>query len=88
MKYVILDGETIHTREDLHRTLQEALCFPEWYGRNLDALHDVLTDISEKTVIGLIDLPVMEEHLGDYAVYFLRVLKDCAQENPHLYLLK
>ena len=88
MKSVILDGEVILTREDLHKALREGLAFPEWYGNNLDALHDVLTDCREKTVIALADLPILEEHLGDYAVYLLRVLNDCAQDNPHIRVLK
>ena len=88
MKHVILDGESILTRDDLHKALREGLAFPEWYGNNLDALHDVLTDCREKTVIGLVDLPILEDHLGDYAVYFLRVLDDCAQESSHLCILR
>ena len=88
MKSVILDGESILTREDLHKALREGLSFPEWYGNNLDALHDVLTDCREKTVIALVDIPIMEEHLGDYAVYLQRVLKDCAEENTMLRILQ
>lgn len=88
MKSVILDGEILFTREDVHAALREGLAFPEWYGSNLDALHDVLTDCHEKTVIGITDLPLLEAHLGDYAVYLLRVLNDCAQDNPHIRILK
>ena len=88
MKHVILDGESILTRDDLHKALREGLACPEWYGNNLDALHDVLTDVREKTVIGIVDLSIMEEHLGDYTVYLMRVLDDCVQENPHLRILK
>ena len=35
--------------EDLHRALAEGLHFPAWYGGNLDALHDCLTDLNEPT---------------------------------------
>ena len=42
---IILDGRTIDSRETLHQRLFELLHFPAWYGRNLDALHDCLTDL-------------------------------------------
>ena len=87
MQSVILDGELLLTREDVHKTLREGLSFPEWYGNNLDALHDVLTDRMEETYIELKNRALLDEHLGDYAVYLLRVMTDCAEENPHLHIL-
>ena len=36
----VLDGARIPDRAALHRALAEGLRFPEWYGGNLDALHD------------------------------------------------
>lgn len=35
----------IETKDQLHKALAEALRFPEWYGNNLDALYDCLTDL-------------------------------------------
>ena len=40
----IIDCSAIRTKEDLHRLFREALSFPEWYGNNLDALYDCLTE--------------------------------------------
>ena len=40
---VILDGMSIHNREELHELLAQALGFPAWYGGNMDALYDCLT---------------------------------------------
>ena len=87
MQSVILDGELLLTREDVHKALREGLAFPEWYGNNLDALHDVLTERTEDMSIKLTNRVLLEEHLGDYAVYLLRVLQDCAEENPHLHIV-
>ena len=86
MKQIVIDGESILTRLDLHKTLREGLQFPEWYGNNLDALHDVLTDCNEETYIKIRNHALLEEHLSDYAVYFLRVLHDCAEENQYLHI--
>ncbi len=43
MKKIIIDGAKIATKDELHDTLAAAFGFPEWYGRNLDALYDCLT---------------------------------------------
>ena len=45
----VLDGSSVGSREALHRTLAAGLRLPDWYGGNLDALHDCLTDITEPT---------------------------------------
>ena len=41
------------SKKALHAYLKEKFGFPEYYGNNLDALYDCLTDISEPTAIGL-----------------------------------
>lgn len=38
-------------KEKIHCVLAEELGFPPYYGKNLDALYDVLTEMSEETVI-------------------------------------
>ena len=43
---VTIDCSRIQSEEDLHRIFAEALSFPAWYGKNLDALHDCLTVLS------------------------------------------
>ncbi|HYR36956.1 MAG TPA: barstar family protein [Burkholderiales bacterium] len=41
-----LDVVPIEARENLFDSLSRALAFPEWFGRNWDALEDVLGDLS------------------------------------------
>ena len=38
--------KNVSTREQLHSLLSDILPLPEWYGGNLDALYDSLTDPS------------------------------------------
>lgn len=83
---VILDGELILNRERLHDALAEGLCLPDWYGRNLDALHDCLTDLKAETVIILHHQAAFERNLGHYGARFLRLLEDVSRENPCLVL--
>ena len=44
---VYLDGRALDSREALHQALSALLAFPAYYGKNLDALHDCLTDLSD-----------------------------------------
>ena len=44
MEYCI-DCATIGSCREFHRTLAEVLAFPDWYGHNLDALYDCLTEL-------------------------------------------
>ena len=86
MKYMILDGNMIQSREHLHEILARELRLPDWYGHNLDALYDCLTDIFEDTVISVVNLEQLSEELQQYCLRLLRVLRDAAAENPHIHL--
>lgn len=83
---VILDGNLILDREMLHDILAEELHLPEWYGRNLDALYDCLTDIREETIITLRNQDALEEHLGSYGHRLMRLLEDVMLDNPNVWL--
>ncbi len=78
MLRVTIDGASIPDRRALHEALAPVL--PEWYGRNLDALYDCLTEPGELIQLTIQDLDALEKHLGGYAHAFLRVLKDASEE--------
>ncbi|HEY2582962.1 MAG TPA: barstar family protein [Mucilaginibacter sp.] len=40
---VIIDGDAIKSIEDFHIQIKNALDAPDYYGKNLDALWDILT---------------------------------------------
>ncbi len=81
---VTLDCRTITSREQLHDTLAALLALPEYYGRNLNALYDLLTERGEPTVLRLLHRQALREPLGGYGERFLQVLFDAARENPAL----
>ena len=80
----VLDGSSVGSREALHRTLAAGLRLPDWYGGNLDALHDCLTDLNEPTELIVRGTSALDELLGRRANAFRRVLDDSAEENPNL----
>ena len=86
MRYAIIEGAAVGSMARLHRLLAEQLDFPDWYGGNLDALYDCLTDLTEETSIILLHSQALAETLGTSYGRFCRVLTDAAAENPNLHI--
>lgn len=86
MKKIYLDSKIYKEPADIHQFLQEELDFPEYYGRNLAALFDCMTDLSEQTVIRYHRGGFESEEQEIYFSRVLTVLKDAAEENEMLIL--
>jgi len=86
--YALIDGEALESRRALHDALARQLALPEWYGRNLDALFDCLTDLHERTEIRVIHGEELRRRLGGYAGKLLQVLHEAADENHCLTILE
>ena len=79
MGKIFLDGIYLCEKEETQEYLKDKLDLPEYYGGNLDALYDCLTDFSDT----FIEIRVPE----DRTTYFgrvLRVFKEAARENENL----
>ncbi len=84
MAYVVLNGAQIKDKAQLHKLLKETLDFPDWYGENLDALADCLTDIHTPTTIEIDDFEALRENLGSYANAIVKVLRFARTQNKNL----
>ncbi len=51
MKKIDLDGKLLQRTEEGHEYIQEAFSFPDYYGKNMDAFYDLLTEIAGDTEI-------------------------------------
>ena len=80
MRNIIINCANIESMAALHDLLAQQLSFPEWYGKNLDALHDCLTEIAEETELVFLHFAA----LPFPSAGLLRVLRDSESENPHL----
>lgn len=81
MKELLLNVETLYTREQVHHALAKIFSFPDWYGCNLDALYDMLTVCTDTRLV-LQHAEVLVPHLGNYGALLLRVMENAAAENP------
>ena len=81
---ITIDCKEIHDKAQLHALLADQLHFPDWYGGNLDALFDALTDICEPLEIAVTNFSDLSERLGSYAEAFRRVLLRAAAENSNV----
>lgn len=77
MKEIILDCAQTLDETQLHQALFQALSLPEWYGHNLDALFDCLTELSDRTHLILLNWNTN----ASYCCGFETVFSDAAEEN-------
>lgn len=85
METIRLDAARLCGREEAMELLGRALGLPEWWGRNLDALHDCLTELGRPVRLELCGREAMER--AGFGQRLLRVLEDAAAENPCLELV-
>lgn len=72
MRTVIIDGGSIKSTNDFHKSIKRLLNFPEYYGENLDALWDCLTDIEMPLTIIWKDHEISAAYLN---VSFTKIAK-------------
>ena len=63
----------------INEILARELDFPDWYGHNLDALMDCLTDLDDTTIT-----LTGRDRVGFDADGFWETFEDAERENPHL----
>lgn len=88
MRKIELDFNVPHTKRQLHEYLAEKFDFPDYYGCNLDALYDCLTEIGEPTAVAMLfSYTDYDEEDHDLVAYFDKVKKvflDAEEDNNDL----
>lgn len=79
---IFIDCANIDSRADFHREIAKELSFPKWYGNNLDALYDCLTDICTETRLILLNW----DPSASFARSFYSVLTQAAEDNPQFHV--
>ena len=65
MKRIIVNCKKVADSADLYNLLEKKLHTPEYFGRNLDALHDILSEM--QITLEVRSFAKLRETLGDYA---------------------
>jgi ribonuclease inhibitor len=85
--HIILDGKKILTEEVFHTYIKKELDLPEYYGNNLDALWDCLTDLqAEHITLTRKYFSTSKKHLGDFADKALDTFQDAQKQMPNFTL--
>ena len=83
MKTRFLDGRVMTDRVQAHEHIARQLDFPDFYGKNLDALFDLLSVCDEMEVV-LREPGAMLNALGAYGCRLLVCFFDAAEDNFRL----
>lgn len=80
MKMIDLDGRMLTRTEEGHIYIQQMFEFPEYYGKNLDALFDLLTEICE-------DMEIVIEYAAEMDPMIKKVFLNASVENEYVNII-
>ena len=83
MKYII-DLTGVFDKKGLHERLRSSLDLPDYYGNNLDALFDILTEEGNYWDLVFVSCGDAFREMPDYMVRFVQTLADAGDETPGL----
>ena len=81
---VELDGRKMTDRDATHDYLARVLQFPSHYGRNLDALYDLLTEVGQTLEIEISHVDEIKSQLGIYGSTLLQTFQEAENDNLSL----
>lgn len=86
MKELLVDGKFMQSKEAMYTHLTRVLSLPSYFGNNLDALWDILTESEEQTQINFINVDLAQEYLGDYGKKLIKLFKELEIENENYHI--
>lgn len=84
--FICIDGLYNKTRQELHENFQKQGEFPAYYGNNLDALYDCLTQLQEEVFIQLMNKKELLKNETNYLEPFIQTLLDAQKVNNNIKL--
>ena len=82
-----VDLAEVRSPAQLHQRVRDSLPCPAWYGDNLDALHDVLTEQGPGWTVSFVHAGALAQALPAYEAALRRMCRDAEKETPGLTIL-
>ena len=84
---IVIDISGACDKAELHSIIRDRLGFPEYYGGNLDALYDCLTEFGSSCTIVFRGAEDADEKLGGYITAMKRVCAEAVLQTPGLNII-
>lgn len=74
---ITIDGLSMKKKDDFYQNIKKELDVPEYFGNNLDALYDILTEQPDILQMKFLHYNTMQSRLGTaFCKKLLKVLQD------------
>jgi len=87
MKVIIIDCAHFVTKDAAHEYIAKALDFPTYYGKNLDALADCLSEVPKSVSVVIINAAIARAHIGGYVDGIIEAFSDTLGKKGRLSVL-
>ena len=86
MKEILINCEKLRSRKVLHDYLEQELSLPDYYGRNLDALYDILSTVNRGGAVSFRFVNRAKQSSRMVALYeaMIGMLNDLHAENENV----
>ncbi len=88
MQIFILDGAEMVDRDTAYDYISETLRLPDYFGHNLDALADALSELTPDCIIILLNSFNLIDNLDKYGVKMIQVFQQAAAEEYSFTFIK
>ena len=88
MEIIILDGNRMTTRDKTYEYINKTMRFPDYAGKNLDALHDCLSELNGNIIIIIQNCEALRNNLDKYADKILTVFRITSEEAGYTFVEK
>ena len=80
MSEYIIDLDGVETEEDVQDRVVDSLPLPDYYGRNLDALYDVLSEQGDEMDITIVNREGADQDIQPYIDDLVEVMEDVSTQ--------